>query len=433
MRKIRATIIKEWNTLKRDLSGLALLFLMPILLIVIMALVQDAPFKDYRNVRYDILLKNEDKGKVATALLEGLKESNQFQIIENLKNKELSVEEIKRLVHKGEYSIGLIIPKGTTAEIVNSANAIANEIGKQIGVSQKLPQRESRENININLIFDPVSKPTFRMAILNAVEKFTSKVQSEIVIDRISKLSSNYNENDTTQTTFDMEKHLNAVSVKETLTKINPNNTQTINSVQHNVPAWAIFGMFFMIMVIAESLINERIQGSWTRLKLIPDAFVHVFSGKTIFYISLALCQFGAMMWIGVYLMPHIGLPSLQLPSNYLVLIWMVISIAFCATTLGILIGIYFKTTNQALPVAAISVVILSAIGGVWVPIEILPASLKSISVISPMRWALEGVNNIMLREAGFLQVLFPSGILILGSVISLILAWIIERVRASE
>ena len=431
MRRISATLIKEWHTVRRDLSGLALLFIMPVMLIIIMALVQDAPFKDYKDVKYDVLFLNEDKGKVADFLQNGLTESKQFSLIEKIKDSLLSEEIIKEKIQKGHYSIGIIIPKGTTAEIVNSANLIANELGKYMGISQTLPHRESRENVNIQVIFDPVSKPTFRMAILNAVEKFTSKVQSEIVIQRISRLSSQSTSTDTA--TFDMEKHLNAVKVKEVSSSTEPKVEQKMNSVQHNVPAWAIFGMFFMIMVIAESIINERIQGSWTRLKLIPGSQIQVLLGKTSFYILLAICQFFVMMMVGLYLMPLFGLPSLHIPNNYHLLLWMVFSIALCATALGILIGTIFRTTNQALPVAAISVVILSAVGGVWVPIEVLPPSLKAISVISPMRWALSGINNVLIREGGFSQLILPSGLLLLGSGICLLAAWFIEHKRTNE
>lgn len=431
MRRITATIIKEWHTLRRDLSGLALLFIMPVLLIIIMALVQDAPFKDYTDVKYDVLFIDNDKGKVADYLKEGLSESKQFTLIEKLGDSVLTENLLKKKIQKGQYSIGIIIPQGITAEIVNSANLIANEMGKYMGISNTLPHRETRENVNIQVLFDPVSKPTFRMAILNAVEKFTSKVQSEIVIQRISKLSTQSGSEDTT--TFDMQKHLNAVKVKEISSSVQPTMANKMNSVQHNVPAWAIFGMFFMIMVIAESMINERIQGSWTRLKLIPGSQVQVLLGKTSFYILLAICQFFAMMLVGIYLMPLFGLPSLYLPHSYHLLLWMVVSIALCATSMGILIGTVFRTTNQALPVAAISVVILSAVGGVWVPIEVLPSSLKAISVISPMRWALSGINNVLIREAGFSQLILPSGLLLLGSGIFLFSAWIIERKRTSE
>jgi ABC-2 type transport system permease protein len=118
-----------------------------------------------------------------------------------------------------------------------------------------------------------------------------------------------------------------------------------------------------------------------------------------LFYVLLGIIQFYLMLLVGIYVMPLVGLPSLQLGHSPFLLLMMVICLSCCATTFGILIGTLFKTTNQALPVAAISVVILSAIGGVWVPVEVLPDSLRAVSLISPMRWGLQGINNLLLRD----------------------------------
>lgn len=429
MRRIIATIIKEWHTIRRDLSGLALLFIMPMILIIIMALVQDAPFRDYKDVKIDALFINQDNGKVAQAIKDGLSESKQFHLVESIDGKAVTENILKEQIRKGNYTVGIIIPKGTTAEVVNSANLIAIEMGKFIGINTSMPHRESRDSTFIQVIFDPVSKPTFRMAMQNVLEKFTSRIQSEIVIDRISKLNPNHS----ADSTFDMEKNLKAVSVKEVSTFEKNDFASKMNSVQHNVPAWSIFGMFFMIIIISESMINERIQGSWTRLKLIPGSQTHVLVGKTFFYVILATIQFMMMMLVGIYLVPLVGLPALQIPEAFHLLLLIVVCIAFCATSFGILIGSIFKTSNQALPVAAISVVILSAIGGVWVPVEVLPAVLKTVSVISPMRWGLNGINNLILRNSGLNDILKPCIILLIGSLLTLSLSWWIERTRSSE
>jgi ABC-2 type transport system permease protein len=62
MRKILATIIKESILMRRDVGGMLLLLIMPAILIVIMALVQDAAFKDYHDLHLDLLLADNDGG-----------------------------------------------------------------------------------------------------------------------------------------------------------------------------------------------------------------------------------------------------------------------------------------------------------------------------------------------------------------------------------
>ncbi|KXK43480.1 MAG: ABC transporter [Bacteroidetes bacterium OLB11] len=203
---------------------------------------------------------------------------------------------------------------------------------------------------------------------------------------------------------------------------------QKINSVQHNVPSWSIFGIFFMVLVISESLITERNSGSWTRIKLIQGSLFDIFAGKILFFILLGIIQFYFMLLVGMYLMPLLGLDALVIGTHQGALFLMVSSISLCAASVGILFGMIFNSTNQALPVGAISVVILSAVGGVWVPLEILPPLLSKISYISPLRWSLEGINNILLRNGGLSTILIPSFALVLVSAISLLISKLMDK-----
>jgi ABC-2 type transport system permease protein len=147
-----------------------------------------------------------------------------------------------------------------------------------------------------------------------------------------------------------------------------------------------------------------------------------------LFYVLLGCVQFALMVFVGVYAMPLLGLDALQLGQAALFLPLIVVSIASCATAFGILVGTVFKTTSQALPVAAVSVVILSAIGGIWVPLEVLPDSLKVLSVLSPMRWSLEGINTLLLRQGSLSDLLMPVSVLMLLSAAAMWMAWYTER-----
>lgn len=87
MNKLFATITKEITLLLRDKAGLLLLFLMPLLLIIIMALLQDAPFKDYQELRFEILMVDNDKGELAQKIREDIGKSKQYKLIEKVNTK----------------------------------------------------------------------------------------------------------------------------------------------------------------------------------------------------------------------------------------------------------------------------------------------------------------------------------------------------------
>lgn len=421
MKNIIATIIKEWLLLRRDFAGLMLLFLMPAILIVVMALVQDAPFRDYQELRFDLLLVDNDHGKLAEEIKNGLKQSKNFNVIESIDGRALNDSSLKQMLKKGDYHVGIIIPKGATAEVVNSANLIANDLSKKLGLGGTMPSRETRGDTYVRMYFDPVSKPTFRTSISFALDRFITYSCSNLLVQRIASMSKLAGDT-AVAPTADFKKVFAGIGIKEEVLNDSKDDKTYINSVQHNVPAWAIFGMFFIVIPIAGNMIKEREDGSAVRIALIPNAQRLVALGRILFYTIICSVQFWVMAAIGIWLLPHIGLPSLYLGAHGWVLIPLSIAIAFAATSYGYFSGTVFKTTNQAMPFGAISIVILSALGGLWVPIELLPPVMQKVAMISPLHWSLEAVHNVILRNEDFSgvakHILF---LLVFGSVLWLI------------
>src|ERR1044072_5973314 len=103
MLRLLATIKKEWLLLKRDRGGLALLFLMPLVLITVMALIEDAPFRDYQELKFDVLTVDNDHGRLARYIKEGLEHSGQFTLVDSLDGKPVTQEDAVRLVNAGDY------------------------------------------------------------------------------------------------------------------------------------------------------------------------------------------------------------------------------------------------------------------------------------------------------------------------------------------
>src|SRR5690606_29135583 len=108
MKKITATLIKEWMLMRRDVAGFLLLFIMPAILIIVMALVQDAPFRDYQEMRFDLLLADNDKGSLAQEIISGLKQSKNFNIIDSIDGQPVTEAKLKDLLQKGDYRVGIL-------------------------------------------------------------------------------------------------------------------------------------------------------------------------------------------------------------------------------------------------------------------------------------------------------------------------------------
>ena len=88
--KIVATIYKEFLTLVRDPGGMAMIFLMPVVLVTVMSFVQDAPFRDYTQFKFDILCVNEDQDSLGTWVEHSLMSSGSFTMVKEYQGKSIT-------------------------------------------------------------------------------------------------------------------------------------------------------------------------------------------------------------------------------------------------------------------------------------------------------------------------------------------------------
>lgn len=428
MLRLLATIKKEWLLLLRDRTGLALLFVMPVILITIMALIEDAPFRDYQEVKFDILTVDNDHGRLGRYIREGLQSSEQFNIIDSVKGQPITEQQAKELVNAGDYKICIIIPQGATGAIVSNANKIVNDLSRRMGMPVALPVSTRKDSLYVTVFFDPASKKAFKSAIHQALDNFLTQVETDLLMDRI-KLQLKKKDVPETDT---MVIQLKAIGLREQFAGELKQPDVISNSVQHNVPAWSIFAMFFIVIPIAGNMIREREDGSLLRMKLIPGSYLAILAGKMLFFVGVCVIQFYLMILVGIYLLPMLGLPRLLLGNSHVATFIVAACIGLAATAYGILVGTVFKTPNQALNFGAISIVILSAIGGIWIPLEIMPSHMQFIGHLSPLSWGLDAINNIYLRNMGVGHIWADAGKLVVCAAGMLCIAAAIEKRRIS-
>ncbi len=401
MLRLFSTIQKEMLIVLRDRGGLAIMFLMPMAMITIMALIQDAPFRDYQELKIPLLLINNDKGSLGIAVEKGLNESKIFDITK----KNSSPEEVKKTVKSGDYEIAVIIPDNAT-ELLNSkvSHFVAAKLSS-VGLadSGKTDVKITDGSLNLNVFFSPDTKKSFKASILSSLKQSISKLETQTLLDYFSK-ELNKDESKVT----DKKPIDDFVTLQEVSTIDTPKEALLLNSVQHNVPAWTIFGMFFIVISMSGSIIKERDEGSYTRILTMPGSYITVLAGKTTAYLFICLIQCVLMLLVGIFVLPHLGLPRLIIGNNISAMLLIAIATGLAATGYGVMVGTLFKTHQQSSTFGAVSIVILAALGGIWVPIYVMPEGIRLLAEFSPLNWALSAFHKLFLSE-GTIQTILPN------------------------
>lgn len=424
MHKLWASTYKEMLLLLRDLGGIAILFIMPILLLVVITLVQDSTFKTISDVAIPVLLVDKDGGEVSKNIRENLSESNSFEIL--LKDSE---EEAKEAVFTGKYQLAIVIPENLSNSLQKKVDQNVEGILSRFGLEEDSISK-SKETIpqkEVRLYFDPATQHSFKSSVKNGIDKMISKIESQSIY-RAFQIELGEDDNldgADAEPIFDTESF---IAFKEILpTK---NNREIIpNSAQHNVPAWTLFAIFFIIVPLAINLVKEKNQGTFVRLRTQPVSYATVLGGKTLVYLVVCLIQFSLMLLVGLLLFPLMGLPKIDISGKLPVLYLVAFFSGLAAIGLGLLLGTIAKTQEQAAPFGSILIVILAAIGGVWVPVFVMPEFMQLLSKISPMNWGLEAFYDVFLRNVGIAQIL-PEILLLLLFFLTTVIISIIYNQR---
>ena len=388
------SIKKEVLLLKRDFGGLVILFVMPLVLIITITLIQDSTFKTVNDSKIPILLVDNDKGDVSKVISQNLNESNSFEIIS-----ESDENTAREAVFKGKYQLAIIIPKDLSKDLQSKVTQNVAKITAGFGLEDSTATKKTEQKIEskeVKLYFDPASQNTFKNAVKSTIDKMISQIETKSIYAAFQEQLGEET------TAFDQESF---ISFKEIVPK---KGDQEIipNSTQHNVPAWTLFAIFFIVIPLSINLVKEKNQGTLIRLRTNPVPYFTVIAGKTITFLIICMIQFYLMVAVGVYLFPHLNLPALQVEGIMGLMSIVALFSGFAAIGFGILLGTIAKTQEQSAPFGATSVVILAAVGGVWVPVFAMPKIMQVIAGISPMNWGLNAFYDVILRNATLIDIL---------------------------
>jgi len=396
MKQYIALLYKEALLISRDRAGLALLFVMPVLFLLIMSVAQDSAYKSVTEIGIPVLLINQDQDSLGTYLQQGLEQTDFCQLHTTLNGRIPTIEEANQAVTRGDYMFGIIIPEGASEAIRQSVSQlIAGTLSGENISDEKIEAKE------ISIIYDPTTQKSFITTISSTLREFISQMKSRIIFqtftDGVKEFIPGVNPSMSLEGTDVI--HFKEAYASNSRTHILP------NSVQHNVPAWTIFGMFFIVVPLAGSIIKEKQEGPSIRLKTLPGPYVLNHLAKLSVYFMVTLIQFVLMMILAKLLLPLIGLPDLQFGNHLGAISLMAIGLALAATGFGMFTGTICTTYQQAAMGGSLSVLILAALGGIWVPMHIMPEYMKVVSKISPLNWGLEGFYSIFLRGQGIAEI----------------------------
>lgn len=349
---LAALIKKELLALTRDVHGLAALFAMPVMFIIIMSLaLDDVHSPPLRSVRYAVDAR--DRGELAQSLL-GLWQRN--------------------------HGAPQPLPEDWKAQL-RAAN-LKYVLVLQAGLSEELAQPSLPTQARIQLL----AEPGINSNLFNALRAELSGTAGEL-----KARTALANNGTPPPPTASM---LTLVQAERFAT-----SGPRPSAVQHNVPAWLVFGMFFVIASLSSLLVQERSTGTLARLQSLGVPRGVLLASKAVPYLGVNAVQAALMLAVGVWLMPLVGGEGLSLSGiHWSALLTALGAVSLAAVGMALALACAVRTHAQASAIGPIVNVLLAAIGGIMVPKFAMPAFMQRIAELSPMNWGLEALLNVLVR-----------------------------------
>lgn len=413
MFKLWSTILKDVRILTRDKLGLVFMFVMPIVLAVVITAVQNSTFEMLNTNTIPMLICNRDTGDAGKQMQTAITKVGMFDLRQV--TSDVTDKEIADRMHAKDAVIAIIIPADFTQKIKSSADQIAKKALKDFGVpSDSLVTKDSSSIQPITLLYHPVLQESFRHSIQGALKSSLQMVQNKEVL---KSLYFSLNETDLPDS---LENDLMRSQFAINEIPVSRDGSRNIpNASQHNVPAWTVFAMFFVVISLGGSVVREKINGSFIRLKTLPTNYLVALISKQLSYLFVTCIQAAVVFSIGIWLFPSMGLPKLNLPADLSGVAIVTLICGWCAVSYAIMIGVFAKTQEQANGIGAVSIVLMAAVGGLLVPSFAMPESFQFVMKMSPLHWCLEAYYGLFL-EGGKLKDVVLNIIPLLGITIAI-------------
>src|SRR5690606_38961774 len=111
MFKLGMSIKKELLLLCRDIGGIVILFVMPMILLIAVTMVQKGSFDSILGNKVSVLLVDHDKGSISQRVRESFRADKNLELLTELQGKPIEEQQARELVHQGAYQLAIVLPE----------------------------------------------------------------------------------------------------------------------------------------------------------------------------------------------------------------------------------------------------------------------------------------------------------------------------------
>ena len=402
--------LKDLSQMLRDKRSLLFIVAMPIVFTLFMGFA-------YRGGSQS---DEETDNRIPLALVDPQPESRLNKMFftrlvssDSIKVLPMNEDEAMDAFRKGEVAGVLVIPDGFSEQV-------------EAGKARVDP---SRNDAQLNLIAEAASSEG--QSIYQLLRVPISQLMSAVEIARISAdVQSNPDEYspaiELAWSKWDENSKLSSVRVEQAVADEDESSDWTGgNPYNQASPGILVQFAIFGLITSAQILLQERKTRTLQRLITTAMKPWEIVAGHLLAMFALTFLQTTMLVIFG-----QIAL-NVNYMSEPLGTLLVCVALGLWVASMGLLIGSVAKSDDQVILYSMIAMFLFSALGGTWFPLEAAGGAFGAIGRLMPSAWAMNGLQNILIRGLGLESIWMPSAILMAYAVLFFALA--VWRFRKAE
>lgn len=348
MKTIIYIIQKEFRQIFRNKGMLPIIFIMPFIQLIILS---NAATFEIKNIKFSYI--DNDHTFYSRALIDKFKASSYFNIVANFS----SAKEAHLAMQKGNIDVILEIPHHFERALLNEQSA--------------------NLSVTINAI-DGAAAGVENVYITQIVQQFNQQIKVELIQN--NQVSKN---------------QINIISIPSFW------YNETLNYKTYMVPGILVLLVTMVTLFLSGmNIVREKEIGTLEQINVTPIKKYQFIIGKLFpfWMLGLLLLTIGLSIAKILFKVPILG--SLLLMYGYTSIYILVI------LGIGLFISNFTNTQQQAMFIAWFFMVIFILMSGLFTPIESMPVWAQNITNFNPIKYFVEVMRMVMLKGAGFFDIL---------------------------
>ncbi len=431
MRILITLLGKDFANLRRNRAALVLTFIVPMVIIYIVGLVFGLGRSDGGPTGIPLAVVNESDNPAARKLVDALQAEKAFRVLTTFVNADRSTRllteaDLRPMIQDRQFSYALVIPSDVLSDrrlglhlkiLADPRNDIENQIVNgllQKTIFSNVPQllgqslqARARQLLGANRsdAFNRAVAQDVATAFGGDPDRILADMQKGgFGFDRLARRLAPAPGGPAQGTTAgpDIFSRMVEIDREQVVGKDVKSPAAT-----RIVGGYAVMFLLFALSNSAAAFFDEQNAGLFQRLLAAPVSRAQLLWSRFLYGVLFGLVQLMALFFAGhvlygVDVFGHLG--------NLLVVCT---SVAAACTGFGMLLAAITRSAAAAGSLATLLTITMSACGGAWFPVSLMPEFMQHLARFTLVYWAIEGFGAVLWAGNSFLQLLPILGILL--------------------